>query len=487
MRSMARPEPGRRSAKIVADDGAEYDQFGQSVAMQGGNALVGQWSHNDDLGGTQPPPKPGTVYLYSASRGNWNLSNEFHARRRIERRFVRLGRRHRRHDAADRLAGNGRREHVPGRRVFLHAGRSAVADVGPASLSFSLAPGASGSSTLSIGNTGGSDLTFAIAETPANAPRIALDVGNAARRRWPHRSDASARWAQRLCAVRVLPRRGRRAMPTARSCSRSTTARTRTRSASTIRSRTESAGDLAQSLHAAERHRRFTIDTISIEWPDNPNGSLVGKSVNLVAYYDADGDGDPSNAVRLGGDTPITIASLDAFLDYTVNFAVPGDGDIYVGFENTYALGGTTPIFYPAAIDENASQDRSWVAGMSTGDPDPDDLANDDLIGTIDSFGLPGNWLIRATGIAGGGGGDCSNPSDVPWLRRVAGERHGRERRIAGRDRHGRRERSRCEGNYAAVLCVTTNDPDHALVAVPVSLTVTIGDRIFADGFDGAP
>jgi hypothetical protein len=54
---------------------------------------------------------------------------------------------------------------------------------------------------------------------------------------------------------------------------------------------------------------------------------------------------------------------------------------------------------------------RSWVAGMSTNtDPDYDNLGNNDLLGTIDSFGLPGNWLIRANGTVGGGGG-CASPT----------------------------------------------------------------------------
>src|SRR5207237_4893348 len=38
-------------------------------------------------------------------------------------------------------------------------------------------------------------------------------------------------------------------------------------------------------------------------------------------------------------------------------------------------------------------------AAMSNGTaPDKVNLANDDVLGTIDSFGLPGNWMIRADG-----------------------------------------------------------------------------------------
>ena len=154
-----------QSAKIVADDGAEYDQFGQSVAMQGGNALVGQWSHNDDLGGTQPPPKPGTVYLFSAARGTWSLSNEFHAGDAsngdsygwdvgIDGTTLLIG-------SQATVGANT----FQGTAYFYTPADPPIADVGPASLSFSLAPGASGESTLSIGNTGDQGAHFYLYST----------------------------------------------------------------------------------------------------------------------------------------------------------------------------------------------------------------------------------------------------------------------------------------------------------------------------------
>jgi hypothetical protein len=170
-----------------------------------------------------------------------------------------------------------------------------------------------------------------------------------------------------------------------------------------------------------------------------------------------------------------------------VNFAVPGDGDVYIGFENSYALGGSSPILFPASIDEDSgSQGHSWVVGATTGDPDLDNLGNNDLAGTIDSFGLPGNWLIRGTGIAGGAGADCSSPADVPWLSEapangsVAG---GASLEVSVTvDAAGM-----SPGDYLALLCMTTNDPANSLVQVPVSLTVGVNDTIFQDGFDGTP
>src|SRR5205814_1222043 len=68
--------------------------------------------------------------------------------------------------------------------------------------------------------------------------------------------------------------------------------------------------------------------------------------------------------------------------------------------EDTYAESGHyTPRLFPAAIDTTTTQVRSWVAGMGNGTPpDKANLGGNDTLGTIDSFGIPGNWMIRADG-----------------------------------------------------------------------------------------
>ena len=473
-----------QSAKIIADDGAAFDQFGQSVALDNGIALIGGWSHNDDPGGTPPPPKPGSVYLFSGGHGGWNFSTKFTASDAtdgdsfgwdvaIDGTTLLIG-------AQGTVDGNA----FQGAAYFYVPDDAPIADVSPGTLSFSLAPGASGTDTLTIANIGGGTLNYAIAEAPASAQHFALEA------RGTSATQASA--APRLSnAIGTSRMRGpRTAAPWA--------PRDAEGGLSFVlddgtyenniglndQASTESAAIWLNRFSPPPGTGAFTIDSISILWPQNTNGSLVGKQVNLVAYYDADGDGDPSNATRLGGDNFVTIPDLDTFDVYTVNFAVPGDGDVYVGFENTYALGGSSPILFPAAIDEDSgSQGHSWVAGMSVGDPDPDNLANNDLFGVIDAFGLPGNWLIRATGTAGGAGGDCSSPSDVPWL--SAAPANGSVSSGSSQDVTVTADATGLDpGSYSALLCVTTDDPDNALVQIPVSLEVNVDDRIFADGFD---
>ena len=238
----------------------------------------------------------------------------------------------------------------------------------------------------------------------------------------------------------------------------------------------------------------FTIDSLSIFWPDSTTagGDLTGKEVNLVAFYDVDGDGDPSNAVRLGSDDLVTIDQPGAVQTYTTSFSVPGDGDIYVGFVDTYA---SSPPLFSTAMDTDSSAHSSFVAANPTAGtpPDLDNLGNNEALGVIDDItggGLTGNWMIRATGSGGGGGGCTGTP--VPWLTAtpsggtVAG---GANTNVSVKATPA--DGSLAPGSYSAELCIATNDPAHAVITIPVSLTVTAGnpcsaaDTLFCDGFDG--
>ena len=99
--------------------------------------------------------------------------------------------------------------------------------------------------------------------------------------------------------------------------------------------------------------------------------------------------------------------------------------------------------------------------------------------------------MIRATGTGGGGGGCTGTP--VPWLTAtpsggsVAG---GANTNVTVKATPA--DGSLTPGSYSAELCIATNDPAHAVITIPVSLTVTAGnacsaaDTIFCDAFDGS-
>lgn len=71
--------PWQQTQKWAAADGAEFDQYGQAVALDGNTAVIGMWSHNDDPSGTQPPAKPGRAGVYVASNGIWSQASELGA------------------------------------------------------------------------------------------------------------------------------------------------------------------------------------------------------------------------------------------------------------------------------------------------------------------------------------------------------------------------------------------------------------------------
>jgi hypothetical protein len=146
----------------------------------------------------------------------------------------------------------------------------------------------------------------------------------------------------------------------------------------------------------------FTLHQISIQFPDLASAriDLTGRAIDLLVYLDSDGDNNPANATKLAQiHTTVQVANGTSFSNYAVNVTVPGPGDVYIGFSDTYNSGGFTPMNYPASLDETQPHARSWVAGMDTiSNPDYNNLGNNDILDLIDNFGLPGNWIIRASG-----------------------------------------------------------------------------------------
>jgi hypothetical protein len=95
-------------------------------------------------------------------------------------------------------------------------------------------------------------------------------------------------------------------------------------------------------------------------------------------------------------------AGTDTFVNYT--FSPPVDVSAFTSF----FVGDMTPMnsgpekFFQGLDETPPSQMRSWIAANGDGSPvDINNIGNNDTIGTIDSFGLPCNWLIRSdTGAA---------------------------------------------------------------------------------------
>ena len=250
-------------------------------------------------------------------------------------------------------------------------------------------------------------------------------------------------------------------------------------------------------LNRFSANAALTIHSVSVFWPVG-DGDLTGLQANLVAYYDADGDGDPTNAVRIGGDLLVPISVTGTFQTYETDFEIPAGGDVYVGFVDQWAIaGGFTPRLFPAALDESPSANMSYISSNDTPPVDVDHLGNNAITGTIfdvEQGSLDGNFMIRAAATGGGEGGACSGPT-VSWLSATP---------LSGSIVGGASTTltvtvdpaagGLAPGVYTADLCIVTNDPAHALIAVPVSVTVGTppvqacsgADELFCDGFDGS-
>ena len=149
----------------------------------------------------------------------------------------------------------------------------------------------------------------------------------------------------------------------------------------------------------------FTLNQISVFFsPTAASGVSADDAIDLVVYLDADGD--PSNGATLLATFETSVVAVDGTLS-TYDLATPveisGPGDVLIGVIDRFVVSGVTGPTYPAAIDTTASQGRSWIGWWSSDPPDPASLPPDNTFVTIDSLGLPGNWIIRGAGVTGSG------------------------------------------------------------------------------------
>ncbi|MHC4786600.1 MAG: NHL repeat-containing protein, partial [Planctomycetota bacterium] len=151
--------------------------------------------------------------------------------------------------------------------------------------------------------------------------------------------------------------------------------------------------------------------------PANPgiSGLVGGETLKVYLWSDDDGDGDPSD----GGFTllnttiaTVSAASIDTDVFQNVAIAptaVPPSG-FFIGYAVTHAAGT-----FPLSQDQSqASLGRAWVGGDTGGSWDPATMGGDVAVTEMDAAGLPGVWLLRATGVPAAPPCpcDCADPPD---------------------------------------------------------------------------
>jgi len=148
----------------------------------------------------------------------------------------------------------------------------------------------------------------------------------------------------------------------------------------------------------------FKLSQISVVFPASV---AVGDAVQLLVWQDADGN--PGNGATLLHSQNVQVAVNDTVTwnnyQLTVPLTLTGPGDVLIGLVNRSGSSGYSD--YPAAIDQTASQGRSWIGSYGGNVPEPPTFPAPSNWGVIDSLSasLAGNWLIRGMGY-----------KDVPWL-----------------------------------------------------------------------
>jgi len=133
----------------------------------------------------------------------------------------------------------------------------------------------------------------------------------------------------------------------------------------------------------------------------------VGHDMRIVVYENVTGNTDPAVGSNFLYSFDVTVQTLDAWntFDLPEPVELNGPGDVLIG-----VIGLETPgsSYWPAALDETATQARSW-AGWWTASPPPatPTLPPDEEWTLIDAY-FPGNWMIRGMG--------SSSAADIIWL-----------------------------------------------------------------------
>jgi plastocyanin len=208
-------------------------------------------------------------------------------------------------------------------------------------------------------------------------------------------------------------------------------------------------------------------DTVTfINDPDNPGFHNATSNPDAVTQFrcangcdGTGGNGDPSGdlwTATVTFDTPGTVGY------YCEIHGDPGGGGM-AGVITVVNTGGAPSIdVTPGTLAGEADEGASTVVPMSIGNTGDADLT----------------WAAESV-LA-----DCAAPEAVPWLTLdpTAGT-------VASGDpattvNVTMDAAGLLEGVYNAIVCVDSNDTLNALVQVPVAFTVTVGDRVFENGFD---
>jgi hypothetical protein len=148
----------------------------------------------------------------------------------------------------------------------------------------------------------------------------------------------------------------------------------------------------------------FTLDEVSVLFPVSssagPTRVALGQPFDILVYVDPSGSGVPANATMVAQKRIALAPSNTVFQDVQLDLPIVVEkGDVWVGFTNTVTATDNKPMF-PAALDATGpNQNRSWAFFNQTA---RSHFGGGPLANAQAGITVTGNWLIRASGQAGG-------------------------------------------------------------------------------------
>ena len=137
------------------------------------------------------------------------------------------------------------------------------------------------------------------------------------------------------------------------------------------------------------------LSQISILWGAVGCNIVNGNQFDLATYRDTNNN-PADGATNVSSHPLINVTAVGSFQVVPVTGVTfnTGPGDVLIGVVNRTGMNAAGQ--FPAAIDQTATQVRSWV-GFAGVPPTPPPVPFG-TFGTIDSFGFPGNWTVRGAG-----------------------------------------------------------------------------------------
>jgi uncharacterized repeat protein (TIGR01451 family) len=120
-----------------------------------------------------------------------------------------------------------------------------------------------------------------------------------------------------------------------------------------------------------------------------------GDDIVLIIYENTSGSSDPAVGSNYLAAFPTTIQAVDAWNVYDLATPIQfnGPGDVIIG-----AIGmETRTSYWPASMDQTATQARSWAGWWNASPPPTPPLLPPENWTLIDAY-FPGNWMVRGYG-----------------------------------------------------------------------------------------